>query len=228
MAAALLGTTAAIYGGVSGSEVLLAMGLVVGFISLLLLPVLRQQVTKRRRLADGRDALLVWTYTDSETAGIARREAVKMRKYSFRLSLLFFVCLALMTAIFAEVVQSAEAKRLVLILGAVAAVMPFVSLLLAPAYTTACIRKSPSRTVIGSSYIQVNNRYLGINDRADLKLKTAGVGTTADGAAALVLVYTFKAKYGGRIPYTLYVPIPQDKIEEARLFAKTKQPTTSQ
>jgi hypothetical protein len=219
---ASLGAAAALYGIVTGLEASLAAGLALTFIALLMIPVLNQRAKKKRRFMDRRDALLVWEYAAYETQAIAADAVKKVRKTSLRLSISFSVCLAIIFTPFVALTKTGEVRFLILFIGILAVLLPFSSLCFAPAYTSSLIRRIPSLSIIGRDYILMNNRYLGINDRADLKLKTASV-VTRGGGAVLTLVYTFRAKYGGRIEHIVEVPIPGGRLDEAKRFADSHQ-----
>ena len=217
---AVLGALTAVYGGIQGSEGLLAAGLAVGFLSLILAPVLNQRANKRMRLFGRQDALLVWNYAPYETERIAASESRKTRKTSIRLSILSAVSLAVIFASFAVIAESDQARTLLLYIGTAAVLLPFISVWLAPAYTAAQIRKIPSTTIIGHDYILLNNRYIGINDRGGLTLVGAEVKQGSDGAGTLLLIYKFRMKYGSLMSFPVGVPIPQGQSVQAEQFAE--------
>ena len=206
---AALGAAATVYGGVCGSDAALGVGLPVGFLSLLFIPILYVRANKRRRLFARQDALLVWDYAPYEAERIAAGEARKTRKTSVQLSVLMAVCLAILFApfiFFVEIPQSA--RQLLMIIGPVTVLLPFASIYFAPAYTVSQIRRCPCRTIIGPDYILLSNRYIGINDRADLRLVRAEVKHGAGGEETLQLTYTFKMKYGNPHQLSCRCPDP--------------------
>ena len=138
------------------------------------------------------------------------------------MSILLSICLAIIFAPFVALADSEGLRILFIVIGAAAVVLPYLSIWLAPAYTAAQIRKTPCLTIVGLDYILVCNRYIGINDRMDLKLKTAGVTTRDGGFEVLVLVYTFRGRYGGRIDITVEAPIPRGRTEEAGRFTENR------
>ena len=217
-----LGAIVAVYGGVTGTEEILGAGVAAAALPYAFMPVLYQRSKKKERLKSRVDALLVWEYCLDEAERIAVHEMKRTRKSSVGLSILLAVCLAIIFAPFIVIAETAEIRSLLLGIGLAAVFLPFLSIYLAPAYTASQIRKTPCLTIVGHDYILVCNRYIGINDRGDLKLKTAGVATRDHYFPVLVLVYTFRGRYGGRINYTVEVPIPQDRVDEAERFAGTQ------
>jgi hypothetical protein len=221
---AVLGVIAIIFGLLVDMNIVFALGLTDAFISLILMPVFYTRGKKMQRIFNRQDALLVWQYAPYEAAHIAGLEAKKTRKASVKLSILACVCLAVIFAPFPVIIEDAATKQLLLYIGIAAALLPFTSLLIAPAWTSRQITKDPSLTVIGRDYILLNNRYIGINDRAsltlvDAEIKTGG-NTATGGFTALFLTYTFTMKYGSIMHFSVEVPIPGSRAKEATEFAK--------
>jgi hypothetical protein len=215
-----LGAIAAVYGGVSVNEACLAIGLVVAFMALLFAPVIHIRAKKRQRLFERQGALLVWEYSQSEAERIAAREAKKTKKTSIQLSVVAAVCLAIIFAPFVALSETQATRYLLLGLGIAAVILPFTSIYFAPAYTVSLIKKIPSVSIIGRDYILMNNRYLGINDRADLRLVHAAVKPGADGEECLTLTYKFRMKYGNPISFPVNVPIPGGRNDQAKQFSE--------
>lgn len=207
----------AVYGGITGREGLLAAGLTIAFLSGIFAPIIHIRARKKARIRDRQDALLIWYYSLNEAARIAEQEAKKTRKSSIAISILMCICLIIIFLPFTVITQAPENRFLIIYIGAIVALLPFTSVFLAPMYTANQILKQPSVTIIGRDYILVNNRYIGINDRAELTLKGAAVKLSPDGTGVLSLDYTFKMRYG-HMHYTAGVPIPQGRIAEAEQF----------
>lgn len=227
---AALGAIAIVYGLMAEMNILFALGLTDAFLSLILIPVLSIRNKKKRRILARRDTLLVWQYASYEAAHIATLEAKKTRKTSLKLSVLACICLAVIFAPFTVIIEEAATKELILYIGIAAALLPFSSLYIAPAYTIRQITRVPSVTVIGRDYILLNNRYIGINDRTSLTLVDAeikrGAGSKASASYinTLYLTYTFTMKYGTIMHFTVEVPIPGNRTAEAqRLIDNLKQ-----
>lgn len=222
---AAMGIIALAFGIAADNGVLFGLGLADAFISLLLIPVFYVRANKRRRIFARQDALLIWQYEPYEAAHIAAATAKKVRKSSVGLSILACVCLSIIFAPFIVIIEDTTTKYLLLYIGIAAALMPFASLLIAPAVTVRQITLMPSMTVIGRDYILINNRYIGINDRASLTLVDAvvksGSGMTLGGGSALFLTYTFLMRYGNIMHFTVEVPIPGNRITEAVRFAES-------
>jgi hypothetical protein len=220
IAVSVLSTIAAVYGGVAGREGYLAIGLAAAFLSLIFIPVFYIRAKKRRRLYARQDALLVWDYAPSEAERIAAREAIRIRKTSIRLSILVSVCMAIIFAPFVALAETPLARYLLLYIGVISVLLPFSSVYIAPAYTVSLIKRVPSLTIVGRDYILINNRYVGINDRAELKLVSAGVKHGGDGEEILQLTYKFRMKYGNPISFPVDIPIPWGRSEQAVQFAE--------
>ncbi len=221
---AALGIIAFVCGIIADLDILFGVGLAEAFLSLILIPVLYLRAKKRRRIFARQDALLIWQYEPNETEHIAAAEAKKVRKSSVGLSILACVCLMIIFAPFIVIIEESSTKELLLYIGIIAALLPFTSLYIAPAYTARQITKAPSVTVIGRDYILINNRYIGINDRASLTLVDAAVKTGSrayGGSHALYLTYTFLMKYGNIMHFTVEVPIPGSRKTEAADFAES-------
>jgi hypothetical protein len=232
---AVLGALAIIFGLVSDTNILFALGLADTFLSLLLIPVFVTRDKKRARISLREDALLVFQYSADEAARIAAVEAKKTRTSSIKLSILACICLAVIFAPFPVILENQIARELVFTIGIVVAVVPFLSLVLAAFSVVRQITKEPSVTVVGRDYILLTNRYLGINDRTSLTLVDAEVKAGgnayrkkntrkkdgAQGRKALYLTYTFTMKYGSIMHFTVEVPIPEACAEEARRFAES-------
>jgi hypothetical protein len=218
-----LGTISAVYGGVSGESIFLGAGLPIAFLSLLFIPILYARADKRRRLFNRQDALLIWSYAPHETEQIAKLEAENTRKQSVRLSVLASVCLAVIFAPFVFLSEADGTRLLLVCIGVAAVLLPFISVAIAPAYTASQIKRIPSMTIVGRDYVLMNNRYIGINDRAKLTLVSARAKTGDNGTAKLILTYTFLMKYGNPLHYTVEVPVPWDRQDEAVRFADSIQ-----
>jgi hypothetical protein len=125
---------------------------------------------------------------------------------------------------FPVIIEDPATKQLLLYIGIAAALLPFTSLLIAPAYTSRQITRDLSVTVIGRDYVLLNNRYIGINDRTSLTLVDAeikmGGDTTTGGVTSLFLTYTFTMKYGNIMHITAEVPIPGSRTMEAHRFVE--------
>jgi hypothetical protein len=221
---AAVGAIAVVFGLVTDIDIVFALGLADAFLSLIFIPVFYMRAKKRQRIFARQDALLIWQYAAFEAAHIAATEAQKIRKTSIRLSVLASVCLAIIFAPFTVILEDAGAKQLILYIGIAAVLLPFTSLFIAPACTVRQITRIPSVTVIGRDYILLNNRYIGINDRASLTLADAEVKTVGNAAAggrtALFLTYTFTMRYGTIMHFTVEVPIPGNRMTEAAGFAE--------
>lgn len=214
---AVISAGAAVYGGTTGGEGLLAAGLSIAFLSGIFAPIIHIRARKKARIRERQDALLIWRYGIQETDCIAEREAKKTRKSSISISILMCVCFIIIFLPFAVIIQAPENRFLIIYIGAIVALLPFISVYLAPMYTANQIRKQPSVTVIGRDYIIINNRYIGINDRAELTLKGAAIKPNPDGTGVLTLDYMFRMRYG-HMHYKADVPIPQGRVAEAEQF----------
>jgi hypothetical protein len=222
---AVLGLIAIVFGVRADLNILLALGIADTFISLILIPVFYSRAKKKRWIYARRDALLVWQYAPFEAAHIAERVAKDIRKTSLKLSILVSICMAVIFAPFTVILEDAAAKELILYISITAVLLPFSSLLIAPAYTTHKITKDPSLTVIGRDYILLNNRYIGINDRASLMLTDSEVRTGGNAETgsftSLYLTYTFRMRYGNIMHFPVEVPIPGSRTMEAHRFVET-------
>jgi hypothetical protein len=224
IASAAMGVIITVYGVIADIGILAGVGLADAFTSLIFIPVIAVHSKKRHRISARRDALLVWQYASYEAEEIAAREAKKIRRTSRGLSVLASISLMVIFAPFTIILENPETKKLLLYIGMIAALLPFTSLYIAPAVTVRQIKKAPTVTIIGRDYILLNNRYIGINDRAELTLVEAEVKKSAlvedEGKrSALFVTYTFRMKYGNIMHFTVEVPIPNGRQAEATEFA---------
>lgn len=227
---AVLGIIALVCGIIADIDILFGLGLADAFMSLIFIPVFYLRAKKRRRIFARQDALIIWQYAPYEAEHIAAMEAKKVRKSSVGLSVLACVCLVIIFAPFIVIIEDTATKHLLLYIGIIAALLPFTSLYIAPAYTVRQITKIPSVTIIGRDYILLNNRYIGINDRAALTLVDAVVktgGIAYGGVSALFLTYTFLMRYGNIMHFTVDVPIPGNCTADAVRFAEGLQAVSS-
>lgn len=215
----------AVYGVLSQYEIILAIGLSCSFLLTVFIPVLWCRGNKKQRITQREDALLAWQYSYEEIDRIATMEGRKTRKASIGISILLFICIAIIFAPFIVITKNQNTRAILLIIGVIAALLPFFSIFIAPAVTMAAIRKTPSMTIVGRDYILMNNRYLGINDRASLKIRDVQTQQTPEGMN-LVVTYNFRMKYGNCMDYPVMIPVPRGREIEAEIFKDTYKVTT--
>ncbi len=209
---------AAVMGGVSGNEPLLGAGAAGALLGLALAPAIAVRARRRRQIADRQDTLLRFEYSAAEVhaiSAVARRE---VRGRSVRLSLFFSVACAVLFAFFIAI-SAEEGAVSPALTGAAAAcvVLPWLSVLIAPAVAVHTVRRTPCESILGRSSLLVANRYPGINDRVALTAEQAHFAPAKNGGMAMLRVrYRYRAgRVGTDIRQWVEIPVPYGHEAEA-------------
>lgn len=209
----------AVYGGVTGSDAYLAVGLGCAFVLAVFIPVYYLRLAKKRRITGRTDALLCWEYSHREADIAAAQQAKEVRRSSRGLVILMCVCVGIIFAPFVVITPDHDVRTLLLWIAIPVTLSPLLALLIAPAVVSSTVRRPPCVTLVGRDYILLTNRYLGVNDRFGLQLAEAAIQDAPSGPR-LRVIYTFQMKYGRCIPFPVVIPIPRGQEEEAAAFVQ--------
>jgi len=209
---------AAVYGGITGKEVLIGAGAAGALLGLALASGIALRAKRRKQIAQQSDLLARFEYSTAEADEIATAAIPDVRKRSVRLSILFSICFAVIFTPFIFITaEKGSVPSALLWAAAGCIVLPWFSLAIAPAVTAHTIRKSPCVSIIGRNCVLIANRYSGLNDRHALTAEEASVIPGKNGRMAVLRVrYRFRA---GRVPVQLRqwveVPVPRGRETEA-------------
>lgn len=209
---------AAVFGGAAGDEAMLAVGLSGAFLCLVLMPAFAVRSARKKKILKRQDALVCFEYSASEAEEIAAAARPAVRRQSIKLSVLFSICLAVIFAPFVALSMQPEPQLPPMLpVAAVCVALPWLSVLLAPAFTARTIRNVPCVSVVGRNCILIANRYLGINDRYALEADAVRFEPGKYGGMAKLYVrYRFRA---GRVSMTILrwveAPVPRGREAEA-------------
>ena len=210
--------TAGVIGGVSGSGLLIAIGAGGGLVGLALIPALHNRIKKADKIRQKQDAIVVWEYANDEIREIVSEQKRACFKRSMRVSVLLSICMAVIFTPFVYFAfQDSADMPLILWIGTACIILPWLSLLIAPAVVRRTITRYPCVTMIGRDYILAANRYLGVNDRHALKADSVRYEAGENGAMGRIYVhYGFLAMRPTRTFHLwVDVPVPRGRETEA-------------
>ena len=218
----------AVYGGITGSEAMLAVGLEGALVCLLLIPAFAVRAKRRRKIRERQDALICFEYSFAEAQEIASAARPVILKRSIRISAAISICIAFIFMPFVLFsLQPGSTLPPMLPFAIACVVLPWLSVPIAPAATTYNIRKAPCISFVGHNCILIANRYLGINDRCALEADGMRFEAGKNGGMTTLHVrYCYRA---GRVPtkiqHWVQVPVPRGREQEAvRVCAEFRQP----
>ena len=201
----------AVYGGMLGNEPMLGAGVAVGFLSLLMMPAFHNRAQKIRKIREKENPFIYWEYADDEVEDIAEEQRRVVRKKSVWLSVLISICMAIIFLPF-YLISLQENSELppILPIALICVLLPWLSVLLAPSVAVGKIRVRPCVSIVGNDYVLVANRYLGVNDRWQLKAGKFRLEESTSGAMAKLSVqYSFRAmKSMGIFHLWVNIPVP--------------------
>ena len=208
----------AVYGGATGSEALLGTGLAGALLCLVLIPAYAVRVSRKNKISVRKDGIICFKYSLAEAEEIAAAAKPDIRRRSIRISAALSICLAVIFAPF--VLLSLQPGFNAPPLPPIAIpiiILPWASVLIAPAVTVYNIRKAPCVSFVGRNCLLITNRYMGINDRCALEADAVRFEAGKDGNLATLQVrYRYRA---GRVPtkiqHWVKVPVPRGREAEA-------------
>lgn len=213
----------AVYGGVSGSEALLAVGLAGAFLCLLLIPAFAVRASRRRKIREREDGLICFGYSFAEAEEIAAAVKPDIRRRSVRISAALSICIGVIFLPFILFsLQHDSGLPPMLPIAIPIAVLPWFSVLIAPEATASSIRKAPCVSFVGRNCVLITNRYMGINDRYALEADAMRFEPGKNGAMATLHVrYRYRAgRMPAKIQHWVRVPVPRGREKDATEIGK--------
>lgn len=207
----------------TGNESLLALGLPLGFLSLILLPVLLKRVSQQQKLLAGENLLADWEYGRDEAIIHAVRQRQVVIRTGWKLALLLTVCTAvILLPISGSLRAEIGAVPVALWLGGAAAiVLIWAAVPVVAAFRASEVKQQPCRTRIGRHCLLVMNHYHPLNDYHKFTLERARLERDADGFSVLKVDCSYVAgKRLSKFRKTVDIPVPAGMEKQAEEVVK--------
>lgn len=209
----------AVYGGVSGSEPMLGMGIAAAFVCLILIPAFWLRATRLKKISSKENPLIRFDYAPDEINEIVSAQMKAVFKKSAKLSLFFSISFAVIWLPFVYFsLQPNPTLPPMLPYAVLCVLLPWLSLIVAPKVVESSIRTRPCVSLVGHDYVLIANLYHGVNDRSSLKAERLRFEKGDDTKMGMLHVcYSFKAMKYHTTTITLWVqvPVPRDRESDA-------------